>query len=83
MAERTIIVGVGNPYRSDDAVGVVVAERIEKRLGPRGDVEYKKVVAHGIELMELMKGSPFCNHYCFRRRRTYYNHRWRKHNKYR
>jgi hydrogenase maturation protease len=33
MSERAVVVGIGNPWRSDDAVGWLVAERIAELVG--------------------------------------------------
>lgn len=38
MKDKSIIIGVGNPIASDDAVGVVVAQRLARRL-PDFDVD--------------------------------------------
>jgi hydrogenase maturation protease len=32
MATRTILIGLGNPIMSDDAVGLIVAEEVRKRV---------------------------------------------------
>ena len=37
---RAVVIGVGNPYRGDDAVGLAVAERLRDRVPP------------GVELVE-------------------------------
>jgi len=57
MAEKiakVLVVGLGNTYRSDDAVGLIVAEKLKGRVG--GNVE---VVEHGgepIDLLQLWEG---------------------------
>jgi hydrogenase maturation protease len=38
FAEKTCVVGVGNPYRCDDAVGPLVAEKLKKSLTGIGQV---------------------------------------------
>jgi hydrogenase maturation protease len=35
---RTVVIGVGNPYRGDDAVGLAVAERLRGRVPPGVEV---------------------------------------------
>jgi hydrogenase maturation protease len=38
MRSRVAIIGVGNPWRRDDGVGLAVAEAVGRRLGPAVDV---------------------------------------------
>lgn len=33
---RTLVIGIGNPYRQDDGAGVAVVRRLRKRLPPGG-----------------------------------------------
>ena len=54
-ADRTIIVGLGNPIRTDDAVGLVVARAVHARLGDP-DVELCELAVGGLELVERLAG---------------------------
>ncbi|MCX7022243.1 MAG: hydrogenase maturation protease [bacterium] len=54
-AKRTLIVGLGNPMMSDDAVGILVARGLHARLN-NPDVELREASVAGIELMELLVG---------------------------
>jgi len=49
---RTLILGVGSPILSDDAVGIAVARALEARMGPREDVEYAVNAEGGFSLLE-------------------------------
>jgi hydrogenase maturation protease len=54
-AGRAIIVGLGNPIRADDAVGLAVAREVHSRLGdPR--VELCELSVAGLELVERLAG---------------------------
>jgi hydrogenase maturation protease len=55
---KTIIIGLGNPILSDDAVGVRVARELKQRLGSAGEgaVEVIEIYAGGIRLMDAMEG---------------------------
>ena len=52
MNSRTLLLGIGNPIRTDDAIGILVAREISKMGLPNVDVE--EIAASGIEVMELM-----------------------------
>ena len=54
-AKRTLIVGLGNPLMSDDAVGILVARGLHARLNDP-DAELREAAVAGIELMELLVG---------------------------
>ncbi|HUT98646.1 MAG TPA: hydrogenase maturation protease [bacterium] len=54
-AKRTIILGLGNPLMTDDAVGILVARALHARLADPNAVLREASVA-GIELMELLVG---------------------------
>lgn len=47
-----LVLGLGNPILTDDAIGIIVAKEIESRELPGVDIE--EVTASGIEVMELM-----------------------------
>lgn len=51
---RSLVLGIGSPIVSDDAVGIRVAERI-RSMGLR-DVDVAEVSASGLDLIELMLG---------------------------
>jgi hydrogenase maturation protease len=53
--ERTIVVGLGNPLMTDDAVGILVARELHARLGDPL-VELREASVAGIGLMELIVG---------------------------
>lgn len=53
---RTIIIGLGNPVRSDDAVGLVVARLLRGRLGTDSGVDVEELYAGGLRLVEAMVG---------------------------
>ena len=53
--KRTIILGLGNPLMTDDAVGILVARALHARLADPNAVLREASVA-GIELMELLVG---------------------------
>lgn len=43
LSERTCIVGVGNLLRNDDAVGVMIAARLEREIAPGGRISVVNV----------------------------------------
>ena len=49
------IIGLGNEFRGDDAVGLLAARRLQGVLGNRAEVVEAGVA--GVELLELMKGT--------------------------
>ena len=51
---KTLLVGVGNEYRSDDGVGLVVARKIHEKLIP--SVTVKEESGEGAALMEAWQG---------------------------
>jgi hydrogenase maturation protease len=51
---RVLVIGVGNAYRGDDAVGLFVAQRI-RELGLAGGVEVIEADGEGTELMEVWR----------------------------
>ena len=52
---RILVIGVGNEYRSDDAVGIVVARRL--RQISLGNVTVIEASGEGTDLMESWKGA--------------------------
>ena len=53
---RTIIVGIGNPIRSDDSVGLVVARILRERLAGVEGIDVAELWAGGLRLVEAMAG---------------------------
>lgn len=56
---RALVVGIGNPVRADDAVGLHVARALRERLraGPdAGAVDVEELWAGGLRLVEAMVG---------------------------
>lgn len=51
---QTIIIGIGNPVRSDDGVGLEIAGRLADRLRERTDVTVMQMSRGGMWLMEAM-----------------------------
>ena len=49
---KTLVLGVGSSILSDDAVGIVVARRLEQRLGGRDDVDFGVNEEAGFTLLE-------------------------------
>lgn len=52
MNRKTLLLGIGNPILTDDAIGILVAREISKMGLP--DVDVEEIAASGIEVMELM-----------------------------
>jgi hydrogenase maturation protease len=50
----TRVIGVGNAWRGDDAVGLLAARRLRERLGP--SVEVIDAEGDGLALLDLMEG---------------------------
>jgi hydrogenase maturation protease len=55
MDHRTLVLGMGNPILSDDAVGLLVAQRLAKEPLPDG-VEVLQSEQGGLRLLELVRG---------------------------
>jgi hydrogenase maturation protease len=54
---KTLLLGMGNPILSDDAVGIRIAERLSQRLGPfEGLVVREECCTGGLELLEVVEG---------------------------
>lgn len=53
--EGAVVVGIGNPILTDDAVGLVVARRVHELLDLPG-LELRELCAGGVELMEVIFG---------------------------
>jgi hydrogenase maturation protease len=48
------VIGVGNVWRGDDAVGLLAARRLRERLGP--SIEVIDAESDGLALLDLMEG---------------------------
>jgi len=53
---KTLVLGLGNPLLTDDAVGLHVARALRARLADRPDVEVDEDYHGGLRLMERMIG---------------------------
>lgn len=51
---KTIIIGIGNPIRRDDGVGIRVAQKIRQLINGKEDIEVIELSAGGLRLMEAM-----------------------------
>jgi hydrogenase maturation protease len=56
MRARTLLVGLGNPLRGDDGVGVAVARRFDARRAASWDVDVDECAAGGLRLAERLVG---------------------------
>lgn len=52
----TIVIGIGNPVRTDDAVGLHAVRAIAERTRGRMDIATEELHSGGIRLMEAMVG---------------------------
>jgi hydrogenase maturation protease len=55
-ASPPLILGLGNPILSDDAVGLVVARALHARL-PEGSALLEEACAGGMELLHVLEGN--------------------------
>ena len=55
---RTIVIGLGNPILTDDGIGVIIAEQVEKQLkeDERQRITVTEASVGGLRLMEMMIG---------------------------
>jgi hydrogenase maturation protease len=53
---RTIVIGLGNPIVTDDAVGIQVARRVRTELGQGSPVAIEELYCGGLQLMEALVG---------------------------
>jgi len=51
---KTLVIGVGNPIRGDDGVGLVVAEMVSQRL--HGVADFLPFSGSGLDLLSYLKG---------------------------
>ena len=54
--KKTLVLGVGSSILTDDAVGLVVAERLRERFGGRDDVDFGLNEEAGISLLDESLG---------------------------
>jgi hydrogenase maturation protease len=52
---KTLVLGLGNPILTDDALGIIVAEQVERRLHGE-DVVVGQATAGGLGLLDLVVG---------------------------
>ena len=53
---RTLVLGLGNPYLTDDGVGVRVAEAVRAALPPGSACDVGEASVGGLTLMEMLVG---------------------------
>ena len=53
---RTLVIGLGNPYLTDDGVGVRVAHAVHAKLPPDANVDVRELSLGGLRLVEAMFG---------------------------
>jgi hydrogenase maturation protease len=54
---RTVLIGMGNPILTDDAVGIHLARELHRRLGERNDVDViEECCVGGLSLLDLLAG---------------------------
>lgn len=51
---KTLLIGIGNKYRSDDGIGLIVADEMDKKQLP--SLNIKKESGEGAALMETWQG---------------------------
>ena len=54
--EQTLIIGVGNSFRGDDAAGIIAARNLKNLLPDHFDV--KEMSGEGVEIMEAIEKYP-------------------------
>jgi len=53
---RTLVLGLGNEFLCDDAVGILAARALKQRLNGRCDVEVVESALAGLALVEILAG---------------------------
>jgi len=56
IVKRTVVIGLGNPILSDDAVGVKVARQLRVALIDSDMIEIKELYAGGMRVMDAIAG---------------------------
>ena len=54
--ERGIVIGVGNPYYGDDAIGLLVAREVHRRLPDREDWALAELCCSAFGVVEQLEG---------------------------
>ena len=58
-ARRIVVIGVGNPFRRDDAVGMLAARRVRVRLGDVLDIDFVESDGEPTRLLDAWEGARF------------------------
>jgi len=53
---RSIVVGLGNPVLSDDAVGLRIVEQLRRELGDESDTDTAAICCGGLHLLDAIAG---------------------------
>ena len=53
---KTLIIGLGNPYLTDDGAGIYTARAVRDALPPGAGIDVEEVSVGGLTLMEMMAG---------------------------
>lgn len=53
---KTIFIGVGNTFRSDDGAGIYIVRALQKEFGHRSHFAFEESHGEGTSLMELWEG---------------------------
>ncbi len=53
--QKILLIGIGNKFRQDDAVGLVVVEKFRNQLPP--EIKIMEASGEGVALMELWQGA--------------------------
>lgn len=53
---KTIVIGVGNPIKTDDSVGIAISRILAQVLAHRSDIDVAEVYAGGLRLADKMTG---------------------------
>ncbi len=54
-SSRIVIIGVGNEYRGDDAIGLIAARRLRERLGSQADI--RELSGEGAAVIDAMQNA--------------------------
>lgn len=52
--KSTVIIGLGNPIMTDDAIGIVIAGFVHEKILDKSDVEFVEASVGGLELIEFI-----------------------------
>ncbi|MFC1737055.1 hydrogenase maturation protease [Candidatus Hydrogenedentota bacterium] len=56
MQINTILVGLGNPFMCDDAVGIVVARRVHSQIKDNINLDLAEASVGGLDLIDILTG---------------------------